>query len=630
MHYLTQAVAIALTVFILSIWISHKRLHTLIERVFLYLIIVALISAVLDIICQFAIAPYPISMSNIETLIFIKLYYLSIIAFLYGIGLYIISKIENVSNKNKNKNIMLVIGIVLGVVMCLLPVDYTYHPDCSMMVGIESIACLGIVLLVCIAYEIILFLNKKNISNWSIFVISYWNISYAVGFVVQYLTIDIYHLPLVSINIAVGIMFLYLCNENPGSKYDYETNCFYYETFVEYSQELINAKSNNACMMLNIKVKNIDNYKYIKKIYSGIVNDKKYENVKFYKGISNELYTISDNLEILKDIENTALKVINDIEKNSNQIKLVPIVVIVPSISVVSSYKVLKAVFEAYGSKNIREYEGFEEIVVTEEIINYYHNVFKTVEEIEYAVRSDNVIMNYQIIKDNSVSDIFVEAFANIKMSDGSILSTNDYYEIAVKYELLKDIRAIKLKALFNTISNIISKNNILNTVFIHTSVQELEDEEYYLEFLSAFNDNDAVLSKTCLSITNIDTISNKEVMLKNINELQKHGVKFAVSGFGSGEANLNYFVDLPIQFVKFDKLISDNASEDEHALMIMKDITNLAHSLNFNVIVVGKETEKLAKVMHVCDINKLLDDEAPMINDVSLQEISKAEGGIN
>ena len=619
MHYLSQSVAILLALFILILWFTHKKTGSSSEPIFLLLIGIALVSSILDLFTQFAIAPYPTYSPEIVTEIVIKSYLFSLIAYMSAMGLYL-QKSFNIVNKGK-KTFLLNVAILLvaSVIMCVIETDYVYYIDCSIVQGPIILYVNALSILSCIVYLYIIHKNRSNRSRWVRVVAIVWIISFPVGLIFQQLTIERIFLPIVSVNTVVGIMFLFLCNENPGSKYDYLSDRFFYDIFIRYIQDIIANKNNQSCLMVNMRVKNHDNIKYCNDIYKKIITNKENSDIRFFNGAGSELYICSNELDRINRIKSTIIHQIKEIEKNNIQVKFYTTMIVVPDIKIVDSFQVLKAIFDTYRSKEINDENDFVEKQVDLQMVEEYKRKFLIIEEVESAVRNDRVEVEYINIHNHGMDKIYAQANSNIRLNDNSILKTDDYYEIAVEYNLLKDIRDIKLKSIDNTIRTIISNNNHkLGMLFLHTSVQELEIDNYYEEYISAFNGDVDVMSKTCLEITNIEKIVRKDVLLNNIAELQKYGVKFAVAGFGSGEANLNYFIDLPLQYVRYDKSIIDNATKDKHALLIMKDINELARSLNFEVIATGDDENKASAIMKECEINSFFDDTTPMIDENS------------
>ena len=61
------------------------------------------------------------------------------------------------------------------------------------------------------------------------------------------------------------------------------------------------------------------------------------------------------------------------------------------------------------------------------------------------------------------------------------------------------------------------------------------------------------------LEITETATITQRNILLKNMLEMSKYGINFALDDYGTGECNLNYIIEMPVSIVKFDKSMIDN-----------------------------------------------------------------------
>ena len=45
-----------------------------------------------------------------------------------------------------------------------------------------------------------------------------------------------------------------------------------------------------------------------------------------------------------------------------------------------------------------------------------------------------------------------------------------------------------------------------------------------------------------------------KQILLENMRQLREYGVSFSLDDFGTGQSNLNYIAEMPVDIVKFDK----------------------------------------------------------------------------
>jgi len=100
------------------------------------------------------------------------------------------------------------------------------------------------------------------------------------------------------------------------------------------------------------------------------------------------------------------------------------------------------------------------------------------------------------------------------------------------------------------------------------------------------------------LEITETAVLSQKQHLLENMNALISRGVSFSLDDFGSGESNLNYVIDMPIEFLKFDMNITRAFFLNDKASIVMKAAVNMAHDLGLKTVAEGVETEDMLKQM--------------------------------
>ena len=107
-----------------------------------------------------------------------------------------------------------------------------------------------------------------------------------------------------------------------------------------------------------------------------------------------------------------------------------------------------------------------------------------------------------------------------------------------------------------------------------------------------------AILDETGLSPDRLELEMTEGVLMSDpktgdlVAQLRERGVSIALDDFGTGYSSLSYITRFPIDTIKIDRcFIMDITLKSEKAA-IVSAVTNLSHTLEFNVVAEGVETE--------------------------------------
>lgn len=95
------------------------------------------------------------------------------------------------------------------------------------------------------------------------------------------------------------------------------------------------------------------------------------------------------------------------------------------------------------------------------------------------------------------------------------------------------------------------------------------------------------------LEITESMIMENAKLASPLLVQLKEMNVKIHIDDFGTGYSSLSYLHQFPVDVLKIDRSFVKRIGANDDNLEIIRAITNLAHSLNMNVIAEGVETEE-------------------------------------
>lgn len=94
---------------------------------------------------------------------------------------------------------------------------------------------------------------------------------------------------------------------------------------------------------------------------------------------------------------------------------------------------------------------------------------------------------------------------------------------------------------------------------------------------------------------------------IKIVKELKELGIKISMDDFGTGYSNLSILSEMELDILKIDQSFVKKLADNPKTLTLVKTIINMGHSLGFNIVAEGVETEKQLEILKQlnCDIGQ-------------------------
>ncbi|MGL5256056.1 MAG: bifunctional diguanylate cyclase/phosphodiesterase [Proteocatella sp.] len=175
---------------------------------------------------------------------------------------------------------------------------------------------------------------------------------------------------------------------------------------------------------------------------------------------------------------------------------------------------------------------------------------------------------------------------------------------VAEENGLIIPIGRIVTKLIVEQVATWKEKGFSLKPVSINFSAMQIHDSDYKSYLMGLLSENNVEPEFIVIEITEGVFLEHKASTIYLLNELRSKGIKIAVDDFGTGYSSLSYITSLPVDTIKFDRMLSLRFLEHEDTGVI-KSLVSLAHSLNLKVVAEGIEDEpQVSKLRDAnCDI---------------------------
>lgn len=597
-----QIAGIIILLVLMSFFLAQTRITLKSGRFFLMVCITTFLLEFLDIfsiICIINPNVFPIGVTKF----FCKLY-LVFLVLEASLGLAYLMKDIYKSNKKRIKlfySFHLAYIVLSAILLFSTDINMVYQAD-KQILYTEGPSCyicyiLSAILLITTIVFVITNRKKLNKSNRDSVVI--WMIFWLIAAGIQFF---FKHLLVVSFASCVALIIIYVNLENPALRIDKKTAKFNNEVLDECINELIEKKENYKLVYMVLNNNSVDaNAKNlalitISNILSTFADTKfslrrnKYLTFRSELGFIIVIINAEANdffIELEKGFINTNY---NELYGNVYNIKYL----IVDRKEIINDYEKVKSLVHSILEKNLiplnneRNYLNLK----TAQEIDRIKEMEKT---INYAIENDLVEVYYQPIYSKKHKRFTsAEALMRIKDKDGNIIYPGAFVEIAERNGTISKLGEM----VFTNVCKFINENDIekmgMEYIEVNLSVIQCGDSNLatrYIRIMKEYNINPKQIN---LEITETASSNLRSIMLDNMKKLINYGVTFSLDDFGMGNSNLNYIIEMPVEIVKFDKVLVDSYFNDSKAKLVVNKIIEMIKALELKLVLEGIEKKDI------------------------------------
>ena len=344
----------------------------------------------------------------------------------------------------------------------------------------------------------------------------------------------------------------------------------YYTTREEFNTLMINAAN-----------------KVSKSIYKGF----KFDSTTFILIRSKNKY---GNIKTAIDNINNSLKEFAQISSNIHS----KIFYIPKDLMFESSGQILKIIMQII--KTNREFDNSIRTITNYDIVKI-ENEIRISNLVDYCIKNEDVEINYQGIyaKDEN-RFAAAEALVRLRDKDNNIIYPQSFIPMVEEDGRIVELGMIIFKKVCQFMSKLDFEKLGLDYIEINLSPKQILDPNFietYTNIIKTYNVNPKNIN---LEITETSRGFSKNI-IDNINFLRNLGITFSLDDFGTGNSNLNYIVNMPVDIVKFDKTMVTSYFKDDIASLVVdysiKMIKGLGHKIVFEGVENKNQIELIDKM---------------------------------
>lgn len=406
---------------------------------------------------------------------------------------------------------------------------------------------------------------------------------------------------------VLGILVLYILLENPGNNIDRQTGLFNHGAFLQYTKQLYDYNVPFAALAIVLDHTSFKNMRtdLERDVIAEAVNYlSSIPNVYVFKNTGTEILMIFPEREKAEDIVRAVRERFETGWSKNRGIMVNPYWIYLSDSSLAEDAEDLLYLIR-YVKQNGGEAGENNFIKVSGELVAKLREEKETEKLITEALKNDRLEVWYQpIFSTKQHRFTSAEALVRIRDEDGFLIPPGSFIEIAERNGSILQVG----ETVFRKVCRFLSENSIdkygIKYIEVNLSMVQCAYSHLAKDYIAIMEEYGINSDRINLEITESASTSAKKVLLENMKELMKYGVNFSLDDFGTGQSNLDYIADMPVEIVKFDKGMTNAYFESGKTKYIMDAATNMIKGMNLKIVSEGIETEEQYKVMKEMGIN--------------------------
>lgn len=597
MNIQAQLCGIILIIIMILFYVRYKSLRLNTQIIFQFLLVVVLFCVFFDMLSIWAIVNLMLK-SRTVVVIICKTYLASLV--LVGLA-GLLYECSGVYERQKKFIWVTMVGtgiaIVYIIVIACLPINISKH---GRIVYTEGPSVLMTYLGTCsfLVANFILTIRKRRQANpRRTQVVLMWLGIWFAAAVVQFLNNE---LLLVGYAGAVGILIIFLRQENPEYMADHATGLYNQDALLLYARKLYNMDREFSVLSIwfNLGISRADDGEREQAVMVEFARRlPRLPGTRVFKMAEDEVWMVFDELS---QVDNTIEQIKVFIESGRKEIGAMAQVeyTYMPSSLLADDYQEMVHLLQYARWKNQDHTVSNFRQVDKEFVVQMKQE--KAMElMLEQAMAEDRIEVFYQPIY-STREHRFVSAEALVRMRDteGKLVPPAAFISVAERNGKILQLGEI----VFDKVCRFFTEQHLeqyglhyieVNLSVVQCSYKQLADD--YISIMEKYRINPGYIN---LEITESASMSAKKTLLGNMHRLMEYGVHFSLDDFGTGQSNLNYIVDMPVDIVKFDREMSQAFFRDEKAQYVMNAAMQMIHGMQLKIVSEGIEEEEQYRKM--------------------------------
>ncbi|MCA9128877.1 MAG: EAL domain-containing protein [Planctomycetales bacterium] len=211
------------------------------------------------------------------------------------------------------------------------------------------------------------------------------------------------------------------------------------------------------------------------------------------------------------------------------------------------------------------------------------------------AIKNKELRLNFQpIVRVTDCQLVGFESLLRWSRSDGMEISPDEFIPLAEETGLIKSIGRWVVNEACKMLSQINADRANENrlSISVNVSKKQILDPDFVPLMFDLLHEHEIGGDGLVLEITESVVMNSPDLVVRQLHDLKKLGIKLHMDDFGTGHSSLSCLHRFPIDTLKIDRSFVSTMESNADYESIVHAIITLAHNLKTTVIAEGIETE--------------------------------------
>ncbi len=592
-----QTCGLVLDILLIYFFLRHETVGLFSERIFRFALVVNTVCVVLDILSIFGIVLREVLPAIVVAGV-CKLYLVSLLASAFIGFLYTANDVQHLrEDETFNRIIRIVFG--LGVFFILvLPINFFHEGNVIYSYGMSTGVTYVFAPFFILGALVMTFSHGKYMNANRRNIIRAWMALEILAATLQYIFPQ---LLLVGFGSAIGLFVLYCELESPEVYLDRTTGIFSYDTLGLYLKQLFSEGRRFVGIMIctedEWKMENEQENRILLEISEYLHS---FPGAKLFRCSGNDFMLVYDGEQYEKNQIESAINL--DVIKARFSEPFDGSMMIGAKFLYIPDARIATDCDEYLEICRINKDEmdrNETSRLLDEQSGSHIRQQRQIKSEIVNALAENRLQVHFQPIY-SIEEDRFVsaEALARIVSSEGKLIMPGLFIPVAEEYGLIDQIGERVFEMTCRTFREKALKQMGIRYLEVNLSVAQCENTRLSEIYHRIMEQEEVEPTSINLEITESSTLHYRNILLENMNALGRLGCSFSLDDFGTGESNLNYIVDMPVQIVKFDRSMVQDYFVNERAKTVMRATVSMIKEIGLKIVAEGVETKEQLDAM--------------------------------